>query len=96
VIRSLTLYQLKNPADVEQVRRGVALAIAIDIPGLRNAVHGQDLGLREGNAAYGLSVDFDDETAYRTWDTNEEHLRVRHEVLRPVVASAIRVQFRIG
>src|SRR4051812_11174924 len=80
LIRALTLYHVKNPGDVAQVRRGVGLAIAVDAPGMRNAVHGEDLGLRAGNAAYGLSVDFDDEAGYRAWDTSEEHLRIRHEV----------------
>lgn len=56
-------------------------------------VAGQDLGLREGNASYCLTVDFPDAEAYRAYDLDEEHNRIRRELFAPISASIQRIQF---
>ena len=58
-------------------------------------VAGQDLGLREGNASYSLTVDFPDEDAYRAYDLDAEHNRIRRELFAPISASIQRIQFRL-
>lgn len=58
-------------------------------------VAGQDLGLREGNASYSLTVDFADEAAYRRYDADEEHNRIRRELFAPISAEIRRIQFRL-
>ena len=64
-------------------------------PGLSGIVAGQDLGLREGNASYCLTVDFPDEAAYRAYDLNEEHNRIRRELFAPISESIQRIQFAL-
>ena len=64
-------------------------------PGVGGIVAGQDLGLREGNASYCLTVDFPDEAAYRAYDLDEEHNRIRRELFAPISESIRRIQFRL-
>jgi hypothetical protein len=56
---------------------------------------GFDLGLREGNANYAITVDLADEDAYRVYDLDEEHNRIRREMFAPISASIERIQFRL-
>ena len=58
-------------------------------------VAGRDLGLREGNASYFLTVDFPDAEAYRAYDLDEEHNRIRREMFAPISEVIERVQFRL-
>jgi hypothetical protein len=58
-------------------------------------VAGLDLGLREGNASYALTVDLDDEEAYRVYDRDAEHNRIRRERFAPISEHIERIQFRL-
>lgn len=58
-------------------------------------VAGVDLGLRDGNAGYAITVDLADEGAYRIYDRDPEHNRIRAEVFAPISESVDRVQFRL-
>lgn len=58
-------------------------------------VAGQDLGLRDGNAGYSITVDLVDAEAYRIYDLDDEHNRIRRELFAPISASIERVQFRL-
>lgn len=58
-------------------------------------VAGVDLGLREGSASYALTCDLVEEDAYRVYDADPEHNRIRREMFAPISASIERVQFRL-
>ncbi len=56
-------------------------------------VAGSDLGLREGNASFAITVDLDSEEAHRIYDADAEHNRIRREFFAPIIASITRIQF---
>ncbi len=56
---------------------------------------GRDAGLRDGNAELGIVADFADEAAYRAYDEDAEHNRIRRELLAPILDHAERCQFRV-
>jgi hypothetical protein len=94
MIRHVSIFTLKDGADVS------ALAKAVDevcdrVGGPIAHAYGPDAGLRAGNAGFALTFDFENEDAYRAWDTNPEHERIRREVIRPLIASVVRCQFRL-
>jgi hypothetical protein len=51
--------------------------------------------LREGNANYALTCDLLDDDAYRVYDADPEHNRIRQEMIAPFSALVERVQFRL-
>ena len=58
-------------------------------------VGGQDRGLREGNAHFALTADFVSEDAYKVYDADPEHNRIRRELFAPIAASIDRIQFAL-
>ena len=58
-------------------------------------VAGVDRGLRGGNASYALTCDLVDDDAYRVYDADPEHNRIRQEMIAPFSALVERVQFRL-
>lgn len=90
---------------VGRVREGVPAAQVEDaIQALRDLtvegvefrlVGGQDHGLREGNASYALTADFVSDEAYRIYDADPEHNRIRRELFAPISSSIERVQFEL-
>ena len=55
----------------------------------------QDLGLREGNLPYAFVSEFEDEAAYRAYDTDAEHNRIRRELLAPIAERIERFQYEV-
>jgi hypothetical protein len=51
-------------------------------------------GLRPGNGSSSITADFVDEDAYRAYDAEAEHNRVRRELFDPICDDIVRVQFR--
>jgi hypothetical protein len=68
---------------------------ALELDGVVDRRIGTDLGLREGNFDYVLTFDFEDEAAYRAYDQDEEHNRIRRELFAPVSAQTVRIQIAI-
>jgi hypothetical protein len=95
MIRHVAIFTLKPDADLAQIAAGVE-AVRDLVPGMVGCAHGRDLGLREGNGGYAASFDFEDEAAYRAWDTHPEHQRVRRELVLPNVTGVQRSQFRVS
>ncbi len=60
------------------------------------AMHtGRDLALRGGTWDMAITVDLVDEDAYRRYDRDDEHNRIRRELFDPVSDEIARVQFRV-
>ena len=96
MIRHVIMVQLRPGATEEEI--GI-LTTALDgfrsrYPGLLGLTFGRDLGLRDGNMSIAAVFDFVDEEAFRAFDTDAHHNRVRQEVA-PFVERADRCQFRV-
>jgi hypothetical protein len=95
MIRSVVLVQLIPGAEAEQVAAIQAGFRALNCPGTVSYTLGDDLGLREGNWSFAIVADFTDEAAYRGYDADAEHNRLRAQ-LKPLTSNLARVQFSLA
>lgn len=96
MIRNVVVGTVKDGVAPEDVEKALAAIRDMRVEGVTlRLVAGQDLGLREGNASYVITGDFDDETAYRIYDADAEHNRIRAELFAPMSSSISRIQFRL-
>lgn len=70
-----------------------AMPDQIDV--IRNFQFGPDLGVREGSLDAALVADFDSEEDWRVYSEHPFHQRFIHEVFRPLVEEAVRVQYLV-
>jgi hypothetical protein len=56
---------------------------------------GTDLGLRPGNLDLALVADFESVEAFTAYDQDEEHGRIRRDLVAPVTDRIERCQFEI-
>jgi hypothetical protein len=95
VIRHVSLFSLKEGVPAERLDAVVRAMKAIRFDGCTRWELVRDLRLREGNLPYAFVAEFDDEAAYRAYDTNADHDRVRRELIRPIVARMERIQYEV-
>lgn len=96
MIRNVVVGRLLPDVPAEQVEAALQALRELRVDGVElRMVSGVDLGLRDGNASYAITVDLDDEDAYRIYDRDEEHNRIRREMFAPISASIERIQFRL-
>lgn len=96
MIRNVVVGVVRDGVPSEQVEAALQALRDFSMDGeVVGIVAGQDLGLREGNASYSLTVDFPDEDAYRRYDLDEEHNRIRRELFAPISSEIRRIQFRL-
>jgi hypothetical protein len=95
MVRNVVLIRCKPGIGSEQIEALEAALRAIDFPERTNFSMGEDLGLRDGNMSLAIVADFSDEDAYRRFDAEEEHNRVRRELLAPIAESVERCQYRV-
>jgi len=65
------------------------------IPQIRGYQFGPDLGLRQGNADYGVCALVDTEADVSAYLDHPEHLRVVQQVIAPIRAQRMAVQVRV-
>ena len=94
MIRSVVTMQLAPDADLAAIAEIQDGLRALDCPGTVAYTLGDDLGLREGNWSFAIVADFVDEAAYRAYDSDAEHNRLRAE-LAPHVRATSRVQYTV-
>jgi hypothetical protein len=94
VIRNIVLVELKPDADRSAVAALQDGFRSLNCPGTVSYTLGDDLGLRDGNWSYGIVADFADEAAYRAYDADAEHNRLRG-LLGPYTQRIARVQFSL-
>jgi Stress responsive A/B Barrel Domain len=92
MIRNVVLVELKAGADHAEVAAIQDGFRGLDCPGTVSYTLGDDLGLREGNWSFGIVADFEDEAAYRAYDQDAEHNRLRG-LLAVHAERVARVQF---
>ena len=95
MIRNVVLVKLKPGVDEAQVERFTDAMLSLQLPGLVNLTCGRDLGLREGNLEVALVADLEDEAAYREYDEDPEHNRIRRELVAPIAERVERCQYRV-
>ena len=96
MIRNVVLFSVKEGTQPEQVEAIARAMKAITFAGCSRWEMGRDLNLRAGNMPYAFIAEFADEAAYRAYDTNEEHNRIRRELLAPIVERIERFQYLVG
>ena len=95
MIRHVVLGRLKPGVEEADIRPVLDALARLRIPGLREIRTGLDLRLKDGTWDLAITSDLEDEAAYRTYDTDPEHDRIRREQLLPLVAELARVQFSV-
>ncbi|HEY9263277.1 MAG TPA: Dabb family protein [Mycobacterium sp.] len=94
MIRNVVLAKLKtgyDTAEVESIQEGLR---NLNCPGTRNYTVGTDAGLRDGNWDFVIVADFEDTAAYRGYDEDAEHNRLRAR-LAPFIDQVARAQFEL-
>jgi hypothetical protein len=99
VIRNVVVGRLRpaddpaqQAADAALLREGLAGIAALRFPGLLAMSAGLDLGLRDGGWSFAITNDWQDADAYRVYDADEEHNRLRREIFAKVCQDIARVQ----
>jgi hypothetical protein len=93
MIRNVVLGRLHPDVPAEAVEKALAAILALELDGCLDLKVGVDAGLREGNWSFSITADFVDEDAYRRYDLDEEHNRIRREMFAPISAEIARIQF---
>jgi hypothetical protein len=93
MIRNVTTGRLRPDADPTLVDQAVAEIQTLKIEGMESIVAGVDLGLKPGNWHLAITADFVDEAAYRRYDTDDEHNRMRRELFAPICEDMARAKF---
>ena len=95
MIRNVVLGRLRPDADPALLEAGLAAIAALRTDGMLEIRAGRDAGLRDGTWDYAITGDFADAEAYRRYDVDEEHNRLRREHFGPVSAEIARLQFEL-
>ncbi|MDA8262271.1 MAG: Dabb family protein [Actinomycetota bacterium] len=97
MVRHLALFKFRPDLDPAEL---AAIAAAVEeflsgYRGLVKAVHGADLGLREGNYDYAVSVDFESTEDYLAYAGHPAHLEMIATHLTPnmIARSALQLEF---
>ncbi|MCO7220959.1 Dabb family protein [Klenkia sp. PcliD-1-E] len=93
MIRNVVVGRLHPGADPVAVDAALAAITALDLPGRLDCRVGRDAGLRDGAWGFAITSDWADAEAYRAYDLDAEHNRIRAELFGPLCAEIARVQF---
>jgi len=96
MLRNVVMIRFKPGTSDAQIDAVRAALEAIDFPDRTNLSIGRDAGLRAGNMDFVALADFLDEDSYRRFDADEEHNRVRRELIAPIAESVERCQYLYG
>ena len=94
MIRNVVLVALRPGADPDAVAAIQDGLRSLDCPGTIAYTLGDDLGLRAGNWSFAIVADFTDAAAYRAYDADAEHNRLRAR-LAPLARTTARAQFEV-
>jgi hypothetical protein len=95
VIRNVVVGRLRQGADEEALAEALRGLLLLPLDGLLEMQVGRDAGLREGTWDYVITADFTDADAYRRYDADAEHDRLRRELFDVLSEEIARVQFEI-
>lgn len=95
MIRNVVVGRLRPGVPRAAVERALSAIVALEPEGCVDVRVGVDAGLRPGNWGFSITADFVDEEAYRRYDLDAEHNRVREELFVPLCEDIARVQFTV-
>lgn len=95
MIRNVVVGRLRPDVPAELVEEALQALLGLRPEGLIEMRAGRDAGLRAGNWGYAITADFVDEDAYRRYDVEVEHNRIRRELFDPISESIVRIQFAL-
>ncbi len=102
VIRNVVVGRLRpaespaqQAADAALLREGLAGIAALRFPGMIAMAVGTDAGLRDGGWDFAITNDWQDADAYRVYDLDQEHNRLRREIFAVICQDIARVQFEV-
>lgn len=95
MIRNVVMGRLRPGVPRRQVEQALAALVALEPEGCLAMVVGVDAGLRDGNWDYAITADFVDEQAYRRYDLDVEHGRLRTELFAPMSEQIVRIQVEV-
>ena len=101
MFRHVVLFKWKPGTSTDTVAAVVAglSACAAALPVTRSYTCGPDVqtaGSQAGSEErydFGVVADFDDEAGWRVYDKDPEHNRLRAELIRPLIAQRVTIQF---
>lgn len=96
LITHIYVAKIKPGTPAEKVRAWLSEIERLSIDGMHTLRGGVDLGLREGNYDLAITAEFADVQAWRRYDEDLLHNRIRAEHARPIVEAQRRVQFESG
>ena len=85
----------QQAADAALLEEGLAGIAALRFPGMIAMSIGTDLGLRDGTWSFAITNDWEDADAYRVYDADEEHNRLRREIFAKICQDIARVQVQL-
>jgi hypothetical protein len=94
MIRNVVMFEFKPDADRAAIAGVRDALVGLNCPGTVSYTLGEDAGLRDGNWSFAIVADFTDEAAYRGYDEDGEHNRLRG-LLAPHIERVARVQFEL-
>ncbi len=97
MVRHVVAFRFKADTTAEQRERVVAGLETLpgQIDDIRRYAFGPDLGLAEGNFDFVVVGDFDDAAAYQRYAGHAAHQALIRDVIRPVLADRVAVQYEI-
>jgi Stress responsive A/B Barrel Domain len=95
MLHHVVTFDLKPDAPADTVDQIAAAldALAATLPEVRSLAIGSDLGLRDGNAGFGIAMTFDDVDGFKVYADHPEHIRVIKELIGPNITGRHPVQF---
>lgn len=94
MIRNIVMVRLRADHDRAEMADLMDRFRTLNCPGTLSYTLGADAGLRAGNWSFAIVADFVDANAYRGFDADEEHNRLRGR-LGPMTEEIARVQFEL-
>src|SRR3954454_13670169 len=94
-MRNVVVGRLRAGADQALLDEALRALFLLPMDGLLEMHVGRDARLREGTWDYVITADFADADAYRRYDADEEHNRLRTELFDVLSEEIARVQFEI-
>jgi hypothetical protein len=80
-----------TPEQIEPIAPALR-ALAATLPGLQTYACGPGLGLAETSYDFGVVATFEDKSGWDAYMANEEHDRIRAELISPIVAERAGIQ----
>ena len=95
MIRHTVLFQWAADATGEQKQAAATEVAKLPsiVPSIRTFASGPDAGINQGNFAFAVTADFDDEAGYLAYRDDPAHREIVQRYITPIVAVRAAVQY---